>query len=164
MPAETLAASTSGNGRPRGLRARLAILMIVAAALGCDQGGERTGAAATSADDEILLEGRLRRVAKNADGIVQIRRRDGDYQLVLRGVQIQATPLVRVYILGLDEARSTAAVDGTDSKYDMGPLKFDTPEQVISIPKPLDELRSVVLWNPAFGINLASASLEPPPK
>ena len=114
--------------------------------------------------EEVLLEGRFRKVTKEATGIVQIRRRAGDYELVLRGVTVHAKPPIHVYVVGLPEARSTAAVDGTDSKYDMGSLEEGTTEQIIAIPKPLDELRSVVLWNPAFGVNLASASLEPPPE
>lgn len=117
---------------------------------------------AEETQNETLLEGHFRKVTKEGDGVVQIRRRGKNYELVLRGVTVHAKPPIHVYIVGLREARSTAAVDATDSKYDVGPLKLGAAEQVISIPKPLDELRTVVLWNPAFGVNLAAASLKPP--
>ena len=68
---------------------------------------------------------------------------------------------MHVYFVGVPAAKTTREVVQTDTKYDFGLLLTDAPQQVIDLPsEPAPELRSVVLWNPAYGVNLAFAALR----
>jgi hypothetical protein len=69
--------------------------------------------------------------------------------------------MVRVYLVGHERASSTRILDETEMKYDMGELERGVPEQRIELPsEPDPALRSVVLFYPSFGVNLAVAPLR----
>jgi hypothetical protein len=113
------------------------------------------------AEQRVLLQGRFSAVGKPASGNVTLVQRGDAYELVLGGVHLAHEGNVRVYLVGLDSANTTAAVDGAKDKYDLGPLDLEQTRQVITLPsKPAPKLRSVVLWNAKYGANLAAASLN----
>ena len=108
----------------------------------------------------VLLEGAFAPVTKGASGYAKIVGEGEKYSLELEQVAIEADVWTRVYLVGLPEAMSSAAVDGAEMKYDMGAL--EKPNQRIELPsRPDPALRSVVLWNPKYKANLAAASLTP---
>ncbi len=109
----------------------------------------------------MLRRGQFSAVGKPASGDVAIVQRGTSFELVLDGVHLKHDGDVRVYLVGLDSAKTTAAVDGTKDKYDLGPLDRSRRRQVITLPGfPSPNLRSVVLWNAKYGANLAAASLR----
>lgn len=108
---------------------------------------------------QVLSSGRFAAVGKPTSGSVELRARGDDYELCLVNVKIAYDGPVHVYLVGLDDAPTTAAVDNAELKYDMGPLRVGK-EQCIALPTaPHPLLRSVVLWNPMYGANLAAARL-----
>lgn len=114
-----------------------------------------------SAEPRVLLQGRFSAVGKAASGSVTLVERGDAYELVLDGVHLSHEGDIRVYLVGLDSANTTAAVDGAKDKYDLGSLDLGQNRQVITLPsKPAPKLRSVVLWNAKYGANLAAASLN----
>lgn len=121
---------------------------------------DETTKGASAATERVLLEGSFRAVAKSAKGRARVVQEGENYELRLDGVELAADG-AHVYLVGLDDARTSAAVDGTETKYDMGPL--EPPDQVIQLPsEPAASLRVVVLWQPRFGVNLAAAPLREP--
>jgi hypothetical protein len=129
-----------------------------------DKAGEGEPPASEAADPakaEVLLAGDFKRVAKKTSGRAQIVRRGERYQLRLQGVSVDNLGEVQVYLVGLPEVKSTAALTAAETKYDFGPLEQGAKEQLIGLPsKPAPELRSVVLYEPRYRVNLAAASLE----
>lgn len=116
-----------------------------------------------ASEPEVLLRGKFTRVAKGATGSAELVRRGEQYQLRLRGAGVDSLGEVHVYLVGLPDARSTAALTEAETKYDFGPLKQNAPEQLIDLPsEPAPELRTVVLYEPRYRINLAAAALRPP--
>lgn len=121
------------------------------------------GAAATVPNEQLLLEGKFERVAKTASGTVQIVRRGSAYELRLNNVTVAQQGSVRVYLVGHERASNTRILDETEMKYDMAELERGVAEQRIELPsEPDPALRSVVLFYPAFGVNLAVAPLRSP--
>lgn len=121
-------------------------------------------AAATGAAElqETMLEGKFERVARAVTGAASIVRRGADFELVLHGVTVAQEGTVRVYLVGHDRASSTRILDETEMKYDMAELERGVGEQRIGLPsEPDPKLRSVVLFYPEFGVNLAVAPLRP---
>lgn len=111
--------------------------------------------------EQVVASGRFEAVTRPASGGVEVLKRGEEYTLKLSGVSVQSEGAIRVYLVGLDAALSTAAVVGAELKYDMGPLQVDAAEQRIELPgAPDPKLRSVVLWHAAFGANLAAARLR----
>ncbi len=109
----------------------------------------------------VIASGRFENVGKRVSGRAQLENTSKGYVLRLLDVQVDAAGPIHVYLVGLDQAKNTRIVDETELKYDMGPLDGSKPEQVIPLPgKPDPALRSVVLWNPQYGANLAAASLR----
>jgi hypothetical protein len=109
----------------------------------------------------VIASGRFENVGKRVSGRAQLENTSSGYVLRLLEVQLDAAGPIHVYLVGLDEAKNTRAVDEAELKYDMGPLDDDKAEQVIQLPgKPDPALRSIVLWNPTYGANLAAASLR----
>lgn len=112
--------------------------------------------------EQVVVSGRFQTVTRPASGSVELVKQGEEYALRLSGVSVKAEGPVHVYLVGLDSALSTAAVDGAELKYDLGPLRVDASEQRIELPsQPDPKLRSVVLWQPKFGANLAAAPLRP---
>jgi hypothetical protein len=112
--------------------------------------------------EQILLTGSFERVSRAVTGTASIVRRGTDYFLLLSAVTVAQAGQIRVYLVGDDGARSTRIFDETALKYDMAPLEQGVPEQRIALPSQPDaSLRSVVLFYPAFGVNLAVAPLHP---
>ncbi len=108
----------------------------------------------------VIGSGRFQSVGKQVSGAVELRKSGDDYELRLVGVTLNHEGEAHVYLVGLDRAPNTRAVDDVELKYDMGPLENGKPEQIIPLPsKPDPALGSVVLWNPKYGANLATASL-----
>lgn len=113
--------------------------------------------------EEILLDGKFERVARPVTGTASIVRRGTEYELVLHGVTVAQEGAVRVYLVGHERAATTRIVDETEMKYDMAELERGGSEQRIALPsEPDPALRSVVLFYPVFGVNLAFAPLHPP--
>lgn len=116
----------------------------------------------------MLLEGTLERGAKAVSGKVRIERAGDTFELVVNPVSIPDIGPVHVYLVGLPRVRTTADLDSVDAKYDFGPLEQTgsneyVREQRIPLPsKPADDLRSVALVNPRFGVVLGSSSLREP--
>jgi hypothetical protein len=115
--------------------------------------------------EQTMLTGSFERVSRAASGTANIVRHGNDYELRLNGVSVATEGVVHVYLVGHDDASSTRIVTETEMKYDMAELLRGVPEQRIALPsEPSPLLRSVVLFNPAFGVNLAVARLRPTSK
>jgi hypothetical protein len=111
----------------------------------------------------VLLSGSFERVAKPVSGRAEIRREGEGYFLVLYDVSIRAEGSVHVYLVGELAARTTRAVTEAALSYDMAELAQGNSEQRILLPSAPDpSLRSVVLFQADFGVNLAVAPLRPP--
>lgn len=110
---------------------------------------------------EVVLSGSFKRVAKKVEGRVELVRKGDRYALRLLGTKVDNLGEVHVYFVGLPDARSTLELAGTQMQYDFGPLEQGAPEQIIALPsEPAPELRTVVLFEPRYRVNLASAALE----
>lgn len=143
-------------GYPAVLLALAGIAGIAATQVGC----RREPSAASEKTQVVVLRGTFEPVAREASGAVSVVRLANDYQLRLERVRVQDPGPVHVYLVGSEDVRSTSALDATDMKYDFGLLGVSS-EQRIPLPgEPDPALRSVVLYNPKFGVVLASASLE----
>ncbi len=118
-------------------------------------------ASATSAEARtVLLAGQFANGAKPASGNAQLVRRGDRYELVLQKVRVDSRRAVRVYLVGVERASTTRSVIETEQKYDLAELDQTTDEQVVPLPsEPAPELRSVVLWEPGYGVNLGYAPL-----
>ena len=113
--------------------------------------------------DGVLLEGTFERVARPVTGRASIVRHGASYELVLNGVTVAQEGAVRIYLVGHERPSTTRIVDETEMKYDMEELERGGAEQRIALPsEPDPALRSVVLFYPTFGVNLAYAPLRPP--
>jgi hypothetical protein len=113
---------------------------------------------------DVLLAGDFQRVVKPATGRAEITRSGDSCELRLTGVSVAASGPVRVYLVGTEHADTTRAVVEAELKYDMAQLDQDTAEQTIALPSvPDPRLRSVVLYEPVFAVNLAYAALQSPP-
>jgi hypothetical protein len=130
--------------------------------LGCrNQPSEQHSSSQAKPSQRVLLRGTFQAVTKPAQGTAEIIKRGEDYELQLSGVSVKSSGEVHVYLVGLPSAPSTAAVDAVDMKYDMASLTQGAAEQHIALPSEPDvALRSVVLWDPKYGANLASATLS----
>jgi hypothetical protein len=116
------------------------------------------------AQREVLASGRFESVGKQARGAVELVRDGAEYQLSLLGVELAYEGPVHVFLVGADSAPDTATVDSASVKYDMGPLDVTSERQTIRLPsRPAPGVRSVVLWNPKYGANLAAAALSDHP-
>jgi len=112
---------------------------------------------------ESFLTGDFVRVVKAVTGKAEIRHEGDEYWLVLRDVTLDAEGQIHVYLVGHEAARTTRAVTEAELKYDMGPLERGAAEQRIALPsRPDESLRSVVLFEVEFGVNLAVAPLRAP--
>lgn|SRR5512145_3088919 len=151
----------------------LAMILIGSAVDGCrsrqtvPQSGSTLSnpnpSSAASRSDGVLLEGTFERVARPVTGKASIVRRGTTYELVLSGVTVSQEGSVHVYLVGHDRPKTTRIVDETEMKYDMAELEPGGAEQRILLPsEPDPALRSVVLFYPTFGVNLAFAPLHPP--
>lgn len=132
---------------------------------GCRQDSDSANPAAENSapTSQVLLRGDFARVAKNVSGSAEIVRSGDRYQLRLHHTKVDTLGEVHIYLVGLPEVPSTAALTATDVKYDFGPLEQGAPQQLIELPsEPAPELRSVVLYEPRYRINLAAAALRPP--
>lgn len=122
------------------------------------------GSAAKATDPnapQVLLAGDFERVSRATQGHAEIVKRGNQFELVLSNVTVQSDSMVRVYLVGHDRASTTFLVDATELKYDMASLEPGAARQVIELPsEPDPRLRSVVLYSPAFGINLGFAPLR----
>jgi hypothetical protein len=134
------------------------VILVAAAGLACHRQRAESDAASTA---EVLLTGAFEHAAKPAEGEAEIVRRGDDYELRLRRVRVASDRPVRVYLVGAERASTTRSVVEAELKYDMEDLKPGLAEQVIALPsEPDSALRSVVLWDPAFSVNLAFAALR----
>lgn len=147
------------------LHCLLLCLTLLGVAPACQRASEPAPESTTenaASEPEVLLRGNFTRVAKRATGSAELVRRGEQYQLRLRGASVDNLGEVHVYFVGLPDARSTAALTEAETKYDFGPLKQNAAEQLIDLPsEPAPELRSVVLYEPRYRINLAAAALRP---
>jgi hypothetical protein len=113
------------------------------------------------ASDEVILAGNFERVSRATTGRAEIVRRGPEYELVLTAVTVASDAKARVYLVSHDRASSTFLVDSAELKYDMAELERGKERQIIALPsEPDPRLRSVVLYNPDFGINLGFAPLR----
>lgn len=128
-----------------------------------DSGGTQARESAASPDSaDVLLSGRFERVAKKVEGRVELVRKGDRYALRLLGTSVDHPGEVHVYFVGLPSARSTLEMARTEMQYDFGKLEQGAPEQIIGLPsEPAPELRTVVLFEPRYRVNLAAAALEP---
>lgn len=141
-----------------------AVVLAAMALVGCQREDSNAAAQVSSsrAMVEVVLAGDFVRVAKAVEGRAEIVRRGQSYQLRLRNVRVDHLAEVHVYLVGLPDVRSTIELMATETKYDFGPLEQGAEQQVIDLPsEPAPELRSVVLYEPRYRINLAAASLTP---
>ena len=110
----------------------------------------------------VPLRGDFETLVKPVTGRADIVLRDGKYLLYLTGVSVDAKPPLRVYLVGQQNARTTRSVNESEQRYDMAELDNGAPEQIIALPsRPDPALRSVVIWQAAFAVNLAVAPLRP---
>ena len=146
---------------------RCAVLAVLGVCPACkgESGEAQDKSAETLAEadqSEVLLSGSFKRVAKKVEGRVELVRKGDRYALRLSNTKVDAPGEVRVYFVGLPDAKTTLELAGTDVQYDFGPLEQGAPEQIIGLPsEPAPELRTVVLFEPDYRVNLASAALEP---
>jgi len=116
---------------------------------------------APAGSGEVLLSGTFKRVAKKVEGRVELVRRGDSYALRLLNTKVDNLGEVHVYFVGLPDAKTTIEMAATETQYDFGPLEQGAPEQLIGLPsEPAPELRTVVLYEPRYRVNLASAALE----
>jgi hypothetical protein len=108
------------------------------------------------------LQGSFIRVAKRASGSARFAvTLEGQHQLVLENVEVDAADPVHVYLVAQEDAPTTASVEATEDKYDVGVLNAEAPVQRFDLPSAPDaKLRVVVLWNVRYGVNLAQARLR----
>lgn len=140
----------------RALAGAVGVLLVFIA---CRNSG--TTHAESEPEERVVASGRFEAVTRPGSGSVELLKRGEEYTLKLAGVSLKSDGPIRVYLVGLDAALSTAAVDDAELKYDMGPLHLDAAEQRIELPgAPDPKLRSVVLWHGAFRANLAAARLR----
>lgn len=145
----------------RGLLAAVLVALVLACP-GCKQASDAAPADATASGDqtEVLLSGSFKRVAKKVEGRVELVRRGKNYALRLLQTKVDNLGEVHVYFVGLPDARSTLEMAATETQYDFGPLEQGAPEQLIALPsEPAPELRTVVLFEPRYRVNLAAAPL-----
>jgi len=122
---------------------------------------QRESSDATVDQTEVLLSGTFERVAKKVEGRVELVRKGSRYALRLMGTKVDTLGEVHVYFVGLPDARSTLELAGAETQYDFGPLEQGAPEQIIALPsEPAPELRTVVLFEPRYRVNLAAAALQ----
>ncbi len=111
----------------------------------------------------VLLRGAFAGVAKPARGRAEIVRTGERYELHLYGARVESKRPVRVYLVGVEQAPTTRSVIDAELKYDMAELDQDVDHQVIALPsEPNRRIRTVVMWEPTFYVNLAFAPLAPP--
>jgi hypothetical protein len=111
--------------------------------------------------ETILLEGAFEQAAKPVEGQAQIVRRGDGFELRLRRVRVTSSRPVRVYLVGAERASTTRSVISAELKYDMDELHSNQTEQTIALPsEPDPALRSVVLWDPEYSVNLGFAALR----
>jgi hypothetical protein len=111
----------------------------------------------------VLLAGGFEPAAKRAEGEAEIVRQGDSFELRLHHVRVASERPVRVYLVGAERASTTRSVGETELKYDMDQLHPNLAEQVIALPsEPDPALRSVVLWDPMFAVNLGFAALRRP--
>lgn len=131
---------------------------------GCNRDSEQAAPAASSAAADgtsVLLTGTFQRVAKAASGRAEIIRRGNEYSLRLSHASVDSSSEVHVYLVGLPDVASTAELIATDTVYDFGPLEQGANEQLIELPsEPAPELKTVVLFEPRYHVNLARAPLH----
>lgn len=132
--------------------------------VGCNRDSESPAPAASqvaSGRNGVLLSGTFQRVAKAADGRAEIIRRGGKYLLRLSNTTVDTHGEVHVYLVGLPDVTSTAELIATDAVYDFGVLEQGAGEQLIKLPsEPAPELKTVVLFEPRYHVNLARAPLH----
>jgi hypothetical protein len=141
----------------------LAVGAMLASVLssGCGRCSDPGQSSSVAEPAKVLLAGPFDEVAKPARGSAELIATGTHYQLRLRAVTVDDRGPVHVYFVGVPAARTTLEVVQTDTKYDFGPLRTDTAQQIIDLPsEPAPELRSVVLWNRLYGVNLAVAALQ----
>jgi hypothetical protein len=110
-----------------------------------------------------LLSGNFVAVAKPASGTARFAHvaATDTHQLVLERVAVDTQDPVHVYLVALDEAPNTRAVEVTEDKYDLGELEPGSVQQTFELPSAPDaRLRVVVLWGIKYGVNLAQAKLR----
>ncbi len=138
-------------------RRRFFLILLVLASFGCQR-----HASTAEGHTEVLLTGAFEHAAKPAKGEAEIVRQGDRFELRLRRVQVASERPVHVYLVGTERAATTRSVVEAELKYDMEELKPGVAEQVIALPsEPDSKLRSVVLWDPEFSVNLAFAPLRP---
>ncbi|MBN2195330.1 MAG: DM13 domain-containing protein [Polyangiaceae bacterium] len=109
----------------------------------------------------LRLTGEFKGIAKRASGTAEIVQHADGFHLRLRSVRVDSQQMVRVYLVGAPQANTTRSVIETEMKYDMAALDQSTAEQIVELPsEPDPALRTVVLWEPAYKINLAYAPLR----
>jgi hypothetical protein len=108
------------------------------------------------------LQGSFTRVAKRASGTARFAvTLEGTHQLVLENVEVDSKDPIHVYLVARDDAPTTASVEATEDRYDIGVLDPEAPLQRFNLPSAPDaQLRVAVLWNVRFGVNLAQAQLR----
>lgn len=137
--------------------------LTVAISISCksDAGGPGPGRS-TAVAQGVYLAGDFQGTMKPARGRAEIVRRGPAFELKLRGVHVASNRPLRVYLVGDDRASTTRRIVESTLKYDMAELAPAAAEQVIVLPgEPDPSLRSVVLWDPLFAVNLAFAALHP---
>ncbi len=142
--------------------AALALCLAVSAALACQrQRTESSGTSTAQSNAEVLLEGTFEHAAKPVEGKAEILRQGSRFELRLHGVGVASDRPLRVYLVGTERASTTRSVVVTELKYDMDELQPGVAEQVIALPsEPDPALRSVVLWDPVFAVNVGFAALH----
>ena len=143
---------------------KLALLVLLALCPRCKADGadskSESAEPAPADSGEVLLSGTFKRVAKKVEGRVELVRRGDSYALRLLNTKVDNLGEVHVYFVGLPDAKTTLEMAATETQYDFGPLKQGAPEQIIGLPsEPAPELRTVVLFEPRYRVNLASAVL-----
>ena len=144
-------------------KSRCVVFLAFALSSACrSDAGDSHPNAVYDESSKLHLAGEFQDGMKPTQGRAEIVARGRVFELRLHQVQVKSNRPVRVYLVGAERASTTRKVVEAELKYDMAELDPSVTQQVIALPgQPDPVLRSVVLWDPVFGVNLGFAPLLP---
>jgi Electron transfer DM13 len=114
-----------------------------------------------TSSDTASKSGKFYNVAHDGEGTATLTKQsDGSYLLRLENFKVLNGPDLYVYTSSIAKPGESDVKES--NSLSLGRLKGNVGAQNYVIPAgtPLEQLRSVVIWCKAFGVNFASASLE----
>jgi hypothetical protein len=120
-----------------------------------------TATSSTPSSDTASTSGKFYNVAHDGEGTATLTKQsDGSYLLRLEDFKVLNGPDLYVYTSSIAKPGESDVKES--NSLSLGRLKGNVGSQNYVIPAgtPPEQLRSVVIWCKAFGVNFASASLE----